>query len=143
MNRYEEMRNRHQEEFNKFPIKFAFNLEQFERGMRELGLEPTDIDKVYKTEGGGFYRRSDAPILHEMMSRQNDEMKKAIDADADGTGFVFDMFVYELLNHEYGYTWETEDTLECLGYTSEQVEADPKLKAGFEKAKNYIRNLED
>lgn len=143
MNRYEELRNRQQEEFNKFPIKFAFSQEQFERGMRELGLKPTDTDKVYKTVGGGFYRRSDAPALHEILSRHDKEMEDAINNDKDGTGFVFDMFLYELRNHEYGYTWETEDTLECLGYTAEQVEADLKLKAGFEKAKEYIRNLED
>lgn len=143
MNRYKELRDRQQAEFNKFPIKFAFCNEQFERGMKELGLKPTDVDEVYKTDGGGFYRRDDAPTLHEMMARFDKEMKDEIAADKDGAGFVYDMFLYELRNHEYGYTWETEETLECLGYTAEQVEADPKLRNGFEKAKEYIRKLED
>ena len=143
MNRYKELRNRQQEEFNKFPIKFAFSQEQFERGMRELGLEPTDTDKVCKTIAGGFLRKSDAPAMHEILTRHHKEIEDAIAADKDGTGFVYDMFLYELQNHEYGYTWETEDTLESLGYTEEQVEADPKLKAGFEKAKKHIQNLED
>ena len=31
MNRYEEMRNRHQKAFNALPLKFAFTDEQFEK----------------------------------------------------------------------------------------------------------------
>lgn len=143
MNRYRELRERQQEEFNKFPIKFAFSQEQFERGMRELGLKPTDTKKVCKTVAGGFLRKSDAPAMHEMLSRHQKEIEDEIDADKDGTGFVYDMFLYELQNHEYGYTWDTEETLESLGYTEEQVEADLKLKIGFEMAKKYIQNLED
>ena len=44
------------------------------------------------------------------------------------------MFVAELLNHEYGYTGDSEDALDSLGYTMEQVEADARLLKGFQKA---------
>ena len=56
MNSYLEMRKRHQTEVNAFPIKWAFNNEQLVEGMRELGVNPEDTDKVVSIGGGGFMR---------------------------------------------------------------------------------------
>lgn len=142
MNRYAEMRNRQQEEFNKFPIKFAFSQEQFERGMRELGLKPTDTDKVCKTIAGGFLRKSDAPAMHEILARHHKEIEDAIAADKTGKGFIYEMFLYELRNHEYGYTGDTEDTLESLGYTTDDLEKDERLYVGLKKACKEIQREE-
>ena len=47
-NKYQILINRQQEEFNKFPIKFAFNDAQFKQGMNELGLDEIDR-KVLET----------------------------------------------------------------------------------------------
>lgn len=47
MGAYADMKSKHQKEVNNFPIKFAFDEKQFEEGMVELGLLPTDTDKVY------------------------------------------------------------------------------------------------
>ena len=44
------------------------------------------------------------------------------------------MFAYELANHEYGYTYEVEDTLDVLDLTLNRVMQTPNLKAGLEKA---------
>ena len=44
------------------------------------------------------------------------------------------MFYYELVNHEYGFTGDAEDTLEALGYTMERVQANQCLRTGFELA---------
>ena len=45
------------------------------------------------------------------------------------------MFYTELINHEYAFT---EDALTALNLTWKQVQADPRLKHGFEKAiKNF------
>lgn len=136
MNVYEEMKQRHQEEFNKFPMKFAFSDKQFEKGMRELGLEPSETDKIYAfRDAGGFYRRSDSPALLEMLDRHHDEMQDVIAADKTGDGFIFNMFLYELENHEFGYSGSVSDALEALGYTYDQIAADPRLMRGLEKAK--------
>ena len=35
MNRYEELKNRFQQEINAFPMKWAFSKEQFDRSMQE------------------------------------------------------------------------------------------------------------
>ena len=143
MNKYEEMKKRHSEEFNTFPIKFAFSDKQFERGMAELGLTPDDTDKVYKTPGGGFYRKEDSPRLKEMLDRHDKELKDAISADKSGDGFIYEMFYYELNNHEYSYTQSFEDTLDALGYTYVDLERDPRLKHGILKAAKKIDREEE
>lgn len=138
MNRYADMKRRQQQEFGAFPMQFAFNDRQFAEGMAALGLEPTDTDKVYKAPGGGFYRKEDGPRLKEMMDRFDRELQSAIAADETGDGFIYEMFLAELNNHEFGYTMDTEEALDALGYTAEEVLGDPRLKRGIEKAATEI-----
>lgn len=138
-NRYQEMKDRQMAKFNKFPIKFAFSDEQFERGMRELGLEPSETDKVYSLPGtGGFYRRTDADELNKMWADFEREMEMEIAADTTGDGFIYDMFYYELCNHEYGYTGDDEDAINALDLSYEEIEADERLKKALCKAQRAI-----
>ena len=140
MNQYKVLSDRHQREVDAFPFMFAFSQKQFDEGMVErFGLKPTDTDKILSIGGGGYIRKSDRDALHEMMNRHAAETQAAIDADETGEGFVRDMFVYELDNHEYSYTWDLEPTLDALGLTLEEVEADPKLKHGLQEARKIIR----
>ncbi len=138
MNKYLELHERQQAEVNAFPMFFAFNSRQFEEGMRSLGLQPGDTDKIYKLGNtGGFYRKSDSEAFHAMFTRHSKEMEDAIEADPTGDGFIFDMFSYELANHEYGYTHDPEPTLRCLGLTMDMVKADARLLHGWQKATRY------
>ena len=66
------------------------------------------------------------------------ELQAAIAEDKTGEGFIYEMFLYELDNHEYGYTRDTEDTLDALGYTAEEILGDSRLKRGIEKAVTEI-----
>jgi hypothetical protein len=134
-NSYLVLKKKQQEEVNNFPMAFAFNEKQFEEAMEKLGLKKTDTHKVYSFGGGGIYRRTDSEALRNMFDRHEKEMKEAIDNDSTGEGFIFDMFNYELANHEFGYTWDSEPTLEALGLTMEEVQANEKLLHGFNKAK--------
>ena len=143
MNRYADLKQRQHQEFSAFPMQFAFSDSQFAEGMAALGLEPTDTDKIYKAPGGGFYRREDGPRLYDMMGRFDRELQEAIAGDQIGDGFIYEMFLYELDNHEYGYTMDTEDTLDALGYTTEEVLGDPRLKRGIEKAVTEICKRKD
>ena len=138
-NRCAVLRKKQQEEFNKLPLGFAFSNEQFAEMMKEWGLDPDkDTDKIYRLPGGGFIQKKDHSLLHETIDRHKKEMDEAIEADLDGTGFVYEMFLYEMDNHEYGYTGDLEDTLESLGITSEEIESSEKLMAGLEKAKKEV-----
>ena len=55
--------------------------------------------------------------MHETFARHHKELQAAIDADPTGEGFIKDMFLYELENHEYSYTGTAEDALDSLGLT--------------------------
>lgn len=138
MNKYTEMKNRHQKEFNNFPMQFAFNKQQFEEGMKNLGITPEQTDKIYKLSGtGGFYLKSDSEKLHRLLEKNNKELQDAIDNDKTGENFIFDMFNYELANHEYCYTRSTESTLDALGYTQKNIDNNDNLKNGLRKAIAY------
>ena len=143
MNSWEGLRKKQQAEVNAFPLHFAFGKEQTEQKITELGLDPERLDEqIVSIGGGGFVLKQDAPALQEMLERHAKEREDAIAEDKTGDGIIYDMFYYELLSNEYGYTLSTEDTLKSLGYTEEEVEADPRLKHGLEKAAGDIREKE-
>ena len=140
MNRYAEMRQRQQQEVNALPIGFAFSNRQFEEMMRGWGLDPEkDLDKIYKLGStGGFYQKTDAQLIRNTFNRHEEELQTAIKEDKTGNGFIYEMFLNELADHEYGYTGEYEDTLDAMGYTREEVQADKRLLHGLEKAAQKI-----
>jgi len=134
MNKYVEMRERHNQEITDFPMFFAFSKEQLAEGMRRIGLHPDDSGQIFHIGAGGFCRKSDKPLLSEMFDRHETEIAEAIAADDNGDGFVFDMFNTELANHEYVYTHDVSDTLRALGYSAKSIAKDDKLKYGLIKA---------
>ena len=144
-NLYKELHDRHQAEINAFPFGFAFSQKQFDEMMVErFSLKPTDTDKIYSIGGGGYIRKEDYQSMIDMFERHAKEKKEAIAADVTGDGFIYDMFVYELANHEYMYTMTSDDTLYALGLTWEDVKADSRLSHGLKKAKKYIlENYDD
>ncbi len=140
MNKYLDLKNRHQAEVDAFPMHFCFGEEQIKKKFAELGLDrEKDLDKIVVIKGtGGFVLKKDAPALKEMLERHSREMDEAIAGDESGEGFIYEMFLYELNNHEYGYTYDASDTLRSLGLTLKQIEANPAMKHGWEKAKREI-----
>jgi len=104
--------------------------------MAKFGLSPNDTDKIYSMSNtGGFYLRTDSPRFVEMMARHNKEFADAVAADITGEGFIFDMFNYELANHEYSYTHDDTSTLDALGVEPEDIEKDQRLLHGLKLAK--------
>ena len=63
--------------------------------------------------------------------------------DLTGEGYIKDMFEYELANHEYGYTYDLEDTLNAIGLSMEEINNDERLKHGFDLALNRYRENEE
>jgi len=144
MNAYQEMKDRQQKEFDAFPIAAAFSNQQFESMMEKWGLTVNDTDKICSIGGGCYIRKADKDALIALINKTATEQKNAIAADTTGDGFIFDMFVYELANHEYCITYDLEDTLDALGLTPEEVNADELLKHGLNKAiKYYLKNYEN
>ena len=134
MNAYSQLKDRQEKEFNEFPMFYAFNDKQFGEGMEKFGLSSADTDKIYSAGAEGYYLRTDSQKLKDLLNRHEKEMSDAIKADTTGDGFIFDMFDYELSNHEYCYTGDTEDTLDALGLSMEEIEKSPALSAGLKNA---------
>ena len=137
------MKERHQKEVNEFPMNFAFSDEQFKRAMEELGLTENDLDKVVSIGAGGFIRKTDVKAYKEMGERQYKEFREAIEKDKVGDGFIKEMFLYELANHEYILTREIDDTLDALGLTDNDIRNNNNLRTGLLLAeKGYLEQYE-
>lgn len=139
MNNYLQLKEKHREESNALPFMFAFSKEQFAEGMKKLGLTVDDTDKIYSIGCGGYIKREDAHLMKETYKRREEEHAQAIANDVDGSGYVYEMFRYELANHEYSYTGNSSDAIAALGLTYEEIEKDERLSKAFEKAKNDER----
>jgi len=126
-----------EKDIDKFPMFFAFSKEQLEEGLKKLKTTRKDIVSI---GGGGFIKKVDTDKFKEMFKRhdkEHNEMMKNPD-------YVYQMFRYELSNHEYCITYDYEDTLSSLNLTMGQVNKNPLLKKQLEKAtKDYMKNVGD
>lgn len=144
MNTYKKLKDKQQTEFNKFPIGAAFNTKQFDEMMSKWGFAKDDLDKICSIGFGCFIRRADKDKYLEMVTRHKQERLDAIAKDKTGNGFIKDMFLYELANHEYYLTYDLTDTLDALCLTEEEVNNDKRLHNGMNKAiKQYLKNCKD
>lgn len=138
-NRYIDMMERQQKEFNEFPMFFAFDRAQFQDGLKRLGLE--DAKDVHSIGCGGYVAQDKAIDYYAMLLRHRQELRQAIADDKDGTGFAYEMFRYELANHEYRITYCEDDAIEACGLTYEEVEKSPALKNALKTAKDDVLAL--
>lgn len=144
MNVYKQLKDKHQKEMDAFPLGAAFSDKQFEEMLQKWGYTVNDVDKICSIGGGCFIRKSDKDAFFEMLDRFKKEREAAIAEDKTGDGFIYDMFLYELANHEYCITYDYEETFDALGLTLEKVNADKRLIHGFRKAeKDYLKNCND
>lgn len=137
---YAELRQAQQKRINALPLYFAFSDKQFEETMSKLGLTANDTDKVCSIGFGGFCLNSDAKLVVDTFNETSDEMEKALEDD----DFLQSAFEYEMANHEFGYTYDPEDTLESLGFSLNDLEKNERIRKIFLTAKrNYLSKFED
>lgn len=131
--RYTELINKHQKEFNKFPLCFAFSWEQFKEMMEKWGLDPkNDLDKISRLSCGGFIRKKDISAYKELTERLNKEMKEAMQDD----DFFTEACLEEFYNHEMAYNWQGHyDVLTTLGFKLKNQER--------ENDEDYFNNPEN
>lgn len=132
--KYNELKQKQQQEINDFPFGFAFNNQQFKEMMESFGLKETDTDKIYSIGAGGYIRKTDSKAMEEMFAKHEQERQQEINNDKDGSGYVYQMFKYELANHEYCISCDLEPTFNALGLTEKQVFENPKLLKGLNLA---------
>ena len=141
METYRQMQERHQKEMNSFPIAFAYSDQQFDDGMRKLGLDPSETDKVVSVSYGAFIRREDHDALMEMFERHSKEERDAFIKNEDD--WAYHAFRYELANHEYSYTGDYEPALEACGFTLDELKQYPDLVVTFRRAMRDSMNYDD
>lgn len=141
MESYRQMQERHQKEMNDFPIAFAYSDQQFDDGMRKLGLDPSETDKVVRVFYGAFIRREDYDALMEMFERHSKEERDAFIKNEDD--WAYHAFRYELANHEYSYTGDYEPALEACGFTLDELKQYPDLVVTFRRAMRDSMNYDE
>lgn len=145
MNAYEQLRKQQQEEFDAFPIHFAFGQEQIDRKIEELKLSKDPkkrAEQIAPIGAGGFVLKKDFLAFAEMCKRHSRQRIEAMAEGEKGGTYLYDMFRTELLNHEYGLTVDVSDTLESLGLTEKDLTEKPALKEALDRAAADIRKEE-
>ncbi len=137
-NMYLNLKEQHQRELEEFPWFVAFDEKQFSEGMKKLGLNPEDMDKIMSVPPGIIIKKDDEHEYYMMHHRWNEEHMEAIENDVTGFGYVYDMFSSELREHEYDYTADVTDAVESSGFSLEMIATVPKLHRAFEFAKMVV-----
>lgn len=140
MESYRQMKERQQKEFNAFPLAFAFNEDQFEQGMNRLGLDVSETDKVIGIGAGGFMRKSDESAFDAILERFDKETHDAF--MNNDSAWAEKAFYWELANHEYCITLDTEPALTACGMTLDEVKAVPHLWKALRRAMNEAAKCE-
>ena len=145
METYIEMKNRHQAEVNALPLAFAFSKEQYREKLAAWNIteEEAKAGAIVGIGNDGFIRSSDRDFVIDTFKKHRDEKRAAIEADATGTGYIYEMFLYELNNHEYSYTGDVSETLDALRITAEEIKSNAALQAGLKKAVDEINGSAD
>lgn len=141
MDTYQEIKSRQQKEVNNFPIGAAFSKKQFSEMLIKLGAK--DKSEVINVGGGVFVHVKNKERFLNLFLRHAEEMDNAIKQDQNGNGFIFQMFLYELRNHEYGYTMDETDTLQSLDISKKDLQENKALKNGLRLAKKAIAKEEE
>lgn len=127
---YKQTKNLIQQNFNNFPIKWAFNDSQLKQVLIDLGV--TSTKELYKVMSGGLIRKTDSDAFKSMLA-ENDKIRTDF-LNSNYENF-FDAILYELHNHEYSYTYEIEPALNALGLDMDELN-EFQLKALKEATKS-------
>ena len=126
METYTELKARHSKELNDFQgIFFAFSNDQFEKGMTKVGLKPDETKSLFSLGSGGYILKTRSKAFSEMFKRHEKERKERNKEEK----FLIQSLVYELSNHEYGYTGDPQDAIESIGFTIETIDKKVLKKA--------------
>ena len=130
MNRYKQLRDQLQKQYDALPIKYAFSEMQFKNILKEFETEAGERVRLLHIGHGAYILAQDEKLIDEFLERSNRELSEAIKDDE----FLYDAFNYELANHEFCYTDDITDTLDALGLTWEQIKDDKRIMRILKKA---------
>lgn len=137
MCKYSQHKSRQEAERDTMPMFFAYSIERLNEQMETRGIKT--FDEITSLGSGGYIKKGELNNLVEMVNRhvaEDEEAKK----DPE---FVYDMFRYELGNHEFCITHELDDTLAACSVTEEELEGNEMFRIQLGKAvQDYLADCE-
>lgn len=117
LNKYLDLRKKHEKELNDFPMKYAFSDEGLDKALKELDAKVEECTSI--TGCGDVIRKKDVPDWIGLMKRQKAELDELME-DHD---VAYEAFLYEMNNHEYAINWEGDaEVLGCFGMNEKILE---------------------
>ena len=136
--KYVDFKEKNDKAFHDFISKnvfFAFSDEQFKEGLKKFNIKENEVaDKLYRYVGGGFMLKSAAKEEKEILKRQHRIANKYFNNYKN----LVDALVYEMFNHECGYTGSYTEGLYALGYGFEDLKKDKRLRKAYFQAKRKV-----
>lgn len=128
---YEEFVNKRQDEFNNFKgIGFAYSNKQFNDLLDKLNTTP---DNLCSIGHGGYILKNRYKDFIDMLIKNDNELDELM-KDYD---FCLSALKFELLNHEYGITYDNTSALEALNLTSEDLINNETVSRAYKEARAY------
>lgn len=113
---YLDLQKRQQQEFEDFPIAYAFSDKQLTEALEKLGAEKSECVTVFGH--GDVVKKKDVPALTDMLKRHTKEIHEAL-KDKE---FAEAAFLYEMDNHEYAINWDGDaDVLACFSLDEKKL----------------------
>lgn len=117
---------------NQKGLFYAFSKEQFEKGMKKIGLDVKETDKLTDIGSGGFILTTETENFLNIFKVKEEKMAEMFKNEEETKNAMR----YELSNHEYSYTYDEEDALSALGLTTEEVEENEMFARALKRAKS-------
>ena len=141
--RYVELKNKQRKEYDDFSnredvVMFAaFSNKQFDEAIEKYKIENYKIELVH-IGMGMFLAKKNTEELRQLGEKWAVEMKEA----RKDENFAIDMFLYELANHEFGYSYDVEETLDALGLDVADFKQEKHLQKCLDIAINrYLKTF--
>lgn len=128
---YIEFKKQQYEKLNNLPIFYAFNKEQFEKGMAEKGVK---LEDVFDMGAGAYCDKKNVKLIDEAF-----DSSKILVKLLENTKFFEEALKYELWNHEFSYTGDPRDAMEVLSITKDDIKK--HADNGSELAKKILKYL--
>lgn len=136
---YLDLKEKHQQEINDFPIAYAFNDQQLKVALKKLGATKEECVTIFGH--GDIVKKENAPKFIELLKRQTEDVKAALIADKE---FAEAAFLYEMDNHEYAINWDgDDDVLRCFGLDYDDL-VELNLSDAYRRARNkHMKQMEE
>jgi hypothetical protein len=129
--KYTELKKQIADKIGAFEMFFAFSNEQLAQGMEKIGV--TDKSEIVSVGSGAFMRRAKVQEYKDLLKEVSKQERDFLEESEEN---FYSAALYELNNHEYGYTGDNSDALDALGY--EMKDLSPMQKTALRRAQDYI-----